>query len=80
MFGHKKITTAINNFVYYLVHIFVEYLRITRFIDCQARSKNTIIFNVHEQFNYDNNTSDVDPVTHIFDKLEKDISQSKSIV
>lgn len=46
------------------------------FIDRQARSKNIIVFNVHEQPNL-NNTSDTDTVTRIFDKLGTDIKPIK---
>lgn len=46
------------------------------FIDRQARSKNRIVFNVHEQSNH-NNTSDTDTVTRIFDKLGTDIKPIK---
>jgi hypothetical protein len=46
------------------------------FIDRQTRSKNIIIFNVHEQSN-NNNTSDKDMVTRIFDKLGTDIQPIK---
>lgn len=46
------------------------------FIDRQNRSKNIIIFNVHEQSNQ-NNISDTDSITHIFDKLGTDIKPIK---
>ena len=50
--------------------------RFAKFINRQNRSKNIIIFNVHEQSNH-NNTSDTDSVTHIFNKLGTDIKLIK---
>ncbi|XP_050532868.1 uncharacterized protein LOC126900891 [Daktulosphaira vitifoliae] len=46
------------------------------FIDRQNRSKNIIVFNVHEQSSQ-NNTSDTDSITHIFNKLGTDIKPIK---
>ncbi|CAI6346848.1 unnamed protein product [Macrosiphum euphorbiae] len=46
------------------------------FIDRQNRSKNIIIFNVHEQSSHDNIT-DTDSITRIFNKLGTDIKPIK---
>jgi hypothetical protein len=43
------------------------------FVNRQNRSKNIIVFNVHEQSSQ-NNTSDIYSITRIFDKLGNDIS------
>jgi hypothetical protein len=46
------------------------------FVDRQNRSKNIIVFNVHEQSSH-NNTTDTDSITHIFNKLGTDIKPIK---